>query len=462
MKKITYPITAENFSEAWNYTNKKLVEIKKKGVIRDFLKVFTNITFLFSLTLLTYGVLMTFGNKFIIKFLDSFTILKTMWNMTMLSQPNLHIGLKFAIYLGILIIPSLIVSTITTLIVWFSYKPNKKEMTGNNEEDSRELLALAKELNLRCENQKGLFSFYGLFFYFIELICIVFLYGIYFLKENDIVLFKTFVDMAMIYLKPYLFMVVWMILGISLVICLLYMIINAIHNIFLKPFYKTKVLTNLKSALEVYFYECNPLEKENKDKETSILQESRMIDRKKQKDLTEEELEIQKKANEIREKRNAEREDFSKKIKNRTPIYKIIKTMATITPITIMIFLTIYFFNMSTMDFYNIFGIVYVTDKTTNEELEVLKNNESNIGFISSIEEFQKLTPEQQELLLQIGQLDLNNPEEVESFLKETGLYDIVYYEDTNRTPTLSEAMENEAAALEQMIEEKEKEKNSN
>ena len=83
---------------------------------------------------------MNFGSESIIKFLDSFTLLKNMWNMTMLNQANLHIGLKFVIYLGILIVPSLIVSGITTLIVWFSYKPNKKEMTGNNEEDSKTLL----------------------------------------------------------------------------------------------------------------------------------------------------------------------------------------------------------------------------------------------------------------------------------------------------------------------------------
>lgn len=126
MKKIIYPITVVNFEEAWDYTNNKLLEIKKKRVIRDFFKVFANIAFFFSLTLLTYGVLMNFGSESIIKFLDSFTLLKNMWNMTMLNQANLHIGLKFVIYLGILIVPSLIVSGITTLIVWFSYKPNKK------------------------------------------------------------------------------------------------------------------------------------------------------------------------------------------------------------------------------------------------------------------------------------------------------------------------------------------------
>ena len=30
MKKIIYPITVVNFEEAWNYTNNKLLEIKKK------------------------------------------------------------------------------------------------------------------------------------------------------------------------------------------------------------------------------------------------------------------------------------------------------------------------------------------------------------------------------------------------------------------------------------------------
>ena len=46
MKKIVYPITEENFSDAWKYANDKYAEFKKKRVIRLFLKVFANAAFL--------------------------------------------------------------------------------------------------------------------------------------------------------------------------------------------------------------------------------------------------------------------------------------------------------------------------------------------------------------------------------------------------------------------------------
>ena len=57
MKQKLHPITDENFSLAWEYANKKLEEFKKKSVIRMLLKVFSNLTFLFCMTGITYDAL---------------------------------------------------------------------------------------------------------------------------------------------------------------------------------------------------------------------------------------------------------------------------------------------------------------------------------------------------------------------------------------------------------------------
>lgn len=452
MKKIIYPITVVNFEEAWNYTNNKLLEIKKKRVIRDFLKVFANIAFFFSLTLLTYGVLMNFGSESIIKFLDSFTLLKNMWNMTMLNQANLHIGLKFVIYLGILIVPSLIVSGITTLIVWFSYKPNKKEMTGNNEEDSKILYEMAKELSLRADSQKEIFSVVLIIAYIFELLYTGVLFGFFLLKENNIALHETMLKMALSYIDSRPNLKIYLIESIRnyTIICLLiifviFVVLYLISDLFLKVFYKTKIDTNLKSASEDFYYTSNPSARENKDKEEAILEEARKLKSKKQKELTTEELEIKKEAIKITENRNAEKKALSKIVNYEKPIYKGIKIATSILPIVIICICVISFLNTSSIDLYNNYGVVYIKNDISDSEYEELKtmniSSSENVGLISSIEELQKLTPEQRELLVKAWQVDKNNPEEVEAFLKESGLYDYMYQEDTSDIPTLEEAM---------------------
>lgn len=455
MKKITYPITEENFSDAWNYTSKKLTEVKRKKIVRDFLKLFANIALLCSLTLLTYGVLMNFGSESIIKFLDSLTILKNMWSIVspILYEPSLHIGLKFAIYLGILIVPTAIVSGLVTLIVWIVYNPNtKKEESGNKEADSLTLYEMSKELSARADSQKGIFSSILIVAYIFEILYIGVLFVLFLLKENNIILHEVMFEMVISFFGAYpmftqlLLNALYMLGGI-----LFFVIITlfAVSNLFLKPFYKTKVDAGLKSALENYYYICNPSMKEKKEQEEEILKASIKIERKypnKKKELSEEELEIQKSANEIRERRTAERKTLSKTVNYEKPVYKILKIATSVLPLVLIIAIIINISNMSSVDLYNNFGVVYIKNDTSDAEYEVLKeielSNSENVGFISSIEDFQKLTPEQRELLLKAWQVDRNNPEEVEAFLKESGLYEIMHQEDTSGIPTLEEAME--------------------
>lgn len=455
MKKITYPITEENFSDAWNYTSKKLTEIKKKKLVRDFLKLFANITLFFSLTLLTYGVLMNFGNESIIKFLDSLTILKNMWSIVspILYEPSLHIGLKFAIYLGILIVPTAIVSGLVTLIVWIVYNPNtKKEESGNKEADSLILYEMSKELSARADSQKGIFSSILIVAYIFEVLCIGVLYGMFLLKENNVILHEVIFDIALSLLGTasayiqILFNALYLLLAILLIV---FILLFSIGTLLLKPFYKTKIDSNLKPALETYYYVCNPSAKENHEQEEAILKASIKIDGKypsKKKDYTEEDLEIQNQAKEIRDRRNSERTALSKMANYEHPVYKTIKIATAVLPLVFMIASVVSFINMNSVDLYNNFGVVYIKNDTSDAEYEELKainmlKDSANTGFISTIEELRKLTPEQRELLLKAWQVDRNNPEEVEAFLKESGLYEIMHQEDTSGIPTLEEAM---------------------
>ena len=204
MKKITYPISEQNFSDAWNYTSQKLAEVKRKKLIRDFLKLFASIALLFSLTVLTYGILLMFANDIMLKFLDTLPLLKNIWNIvnSVLSRPNLNIGIQLAIYLGILVVPAVVVSGLITLIVWIIYQPNvKREETGDKEKDSLTLYEMAKELSARADSQKGIFSWILVVAYIFEILCAGVLFVMFLLKENNIVLHETMIKMALSYIN---------------------------------------------------------------------------------------------------------------------------------------------------------------------------------------------------------------------------------------------------------------------
>ena len=382
MKKITYPITAENFSEAWNYTSQKLTEVKRKKIIRDFLKLFANIALFFSLTLLTYGVLLSTGNEFIVKFLDSFPLLKNIWNAvgSIINQSNLNIGITLAIILGILIVPATVVSGLVTLIVWIVYNPNtKKEESGNKEADSLTLYEMSKELSARADSQKGIFSGILIVAYIFEVLCIGVLYGMFLLKENNVILHEVIFDIALSLLGTasayiqILFNALYLLLAILLIV---FILLFSIGTLLLKPFYKTKIDSNLKSALETYYYVCNPSAKENHEQEEAILKASIKIDGKypsKKKDYTEEDLEIQNQAKEIRDRRNSERTALSKMANYEHPVYKTIKIATAVLPLVFMIASVVSFINMNSVDLYNNFGIVYIKNNTSDAEYEELK-----------------------------------------------------------------------------------------
>lgn len=146
-------------------------------------------------------------------------------------------------------------------------------MTGNNEEDSKTLYEMAKELSLRADSQKEIFSVVLIIAYIFELLYTGVLFGFFLLKENNIALHETMLKMALSYIDSRPNLKIYLIESIRnyTIICLLiifviFVVLYLISDLFLKVFYKTKIDTNLKSASEDYYYTSNPSARENKDK----------------------------------------------------------------------------------------------------------------------------------------------------------------------------------------------------
>lgn len=398
MKTVTYPITAENFSDAWGYTNNKLTEMKKKNVIKGFLKLFANITFFVSSTNVVTELLFKNGESFI-------------------SQLGLPIGIQAAIYLVILFIPPIATSAMITLLIWLIYNPKiQKEETGNKQIDSKELFNMSKELNAGKNSKKGIYTFLGGIIFLLKISYCGFLFGMTYLKENNIIIFESMLDRAFIFLKPYLSLIIAGTIAVTLLVYGLYMVLDALLSLLLRPFYTTSVNPLLQSACETYYYLYNPDAKEVKDKEDFILQSSLEIDRKysskKHKEFTEEEMSFKKTATEIQERQRLEQIELSKKLAFKSPVSNMLKITAIMLPLIFVVLPIVKTINMDTMDFYNNFGVVYITPSTSEKELEefntleLLQNTEENITFISSIVEFNGLTSEQNELPLNIGKID--------------------------------------------------------
>ena len=275
MKKIVYPITEENFSDAWKYANDKYAEFKKKRVIRLFLKVFANAAFLFALLLISYGALCMSLDEANGKFLNSVPILKDAWKVVepMLNQPNAGLGAQIGTSVALLYGIPVVGSVVITLLIWFIYKPKVKEQSGDQSADAKTLWDLTKELNMRNDHQKGILSFVGIIVYLMVVFYIVFLFITQVIKELELVIFESMTDILFAVIEQYLATDVSMYIRlvsdgaiiILLVFCALYILFSLIMALLLRPCYRTKLDTTLKAECEKYYYTCNAEAKAMKD-----------------------------------------------------------------------------------------------------------------------------------------------------------------------------------------------------
>ena len=173
---IPSPITDENFSTAWNYTNNKLIEIKKKKLIRKILVLVENIIFLACVTILLLSLLTRLSSTTITAYLDTLGPLKTCVSLVnpMITHPDLHIILQILIYLIFLFAPAALACGIVTLIIWFTYRPAQPNAeTGDKAVDSKTLVDSIYELEIRGKKVDGISSLTFVALFIIELMALV-------------------------------------------------------------------------------------------------------------------------------------------------------------------------------------------------------------------------------------------------------------------------------------------------
>lgn len=332
MKKFEGPITDENFSLAWKYIDKKIVELKKKNVVSNILKMTSNIAFLFSMLMITYGGLSVFEAELNIAALSSVPVFRDVW---ILIQPiffNTSADLIASLPKFVLLALSFpfVVNVLTFLIIWIAYCPANKEETGDKQLDSKTLLGMSKELKFRKSQERGIGSlFYG-FIYMYGVAYFIMLMLLKLLATNGFMILIPFFNVV----SPFTMLKAGMgddvaagdaryAIFIVIFIYVAYTFLNLISNLLVRFLYKTKVKTFLRNEIEEYCYIKNPLLKEEKDQENEIIRQASGIRLKQsnRETLTEDELEILKKSSEIIEKREAE----NKNLVHTNPTFKIIR-----------------------------------------------------------------------------------------------------------------------------------------
>lgn len=355
---IPSPITDENFSQAWDYANNKLVEIKKKKLIRKILVLVANSILFLCALLLVLNLIIRIPSSTIEALFDTLGPLKALAISInpLIYHPDLHILVQIIIYLAFLFIPAVLVSAIISLIVAFAYKPAiPNTETGDKAVDSKTLVDALFEAQIRGKKVEGIFSvvFTGLFL-IATLALATYLY-IFIMNNSEVLANDAALALALQALaaNPILAEALPSLMqGLPVVfisIFGLYAALNEILSSILKPFYKTEIAPELQNDAKNYYYECNPAVKEAYDEEERILE----------------------RAIEIKLKRRQEEADLIAKINYKNPVYKYVKIG--IITLVLIITLVITGNKMKSLDmekFFHELGFESVEENTESTETE--------------------------------------------------------------------------------------------
>ena len=320
---VPSPITDENFSQAWDYANRKLKELHRKKLIRKILVLVANTLFLISAISLVFGFLTTIPSTTIAHILSTLGPLKKLGEIVapLIYRPDLKIAEQIAIYFGVLFLPAILASLIVFLVVWFFYHPTQKnQQTEDRAIDSKTLVDILFELQVRKKKINAISSAVSAFIFTIVLYALT-LAMLFYLGENPTQLstdpfFINYVEQAAS--SPALMILFQVLVGnreaMMLVLLATYIGLNLILSSILTPLYQTKTNTTLNAEAKAYYYECNPAIKEAYEEEERILQ----------------------KALEIKLKRKQEEEDLLAKINYVNPVYKYIKIAIIVTILIIV------------------------------------------------------------------------------------------------------------------------------
>ena len=353
------PITDESFHLVWDYANNKLIELKKKKLIRKIIVLVANTVFFISATAILLNILANLSSITITAFLDTLGPLKTLLDITapIISHPSLHIIVQTIIYLAFLFVPAILASGIVMLIIWFAYPvapPNTR--TEDNAADAKTLMDALFEIQVRGKKVEGISSIVFIGLFVIELMALslslfIFAFNATELLMNDSI-FTAILQLiatmpTLINATPAIFIILY---GI-------YAGLNELLSSLLKPFYKTELAPTIQQDAKKYYYECNPSIKNEYEEEERILQ----------------------RAIEIKAKRRQEEAELLEKINYQNPIYKYIK-MGILT-VVIIISLVIAGNKLKSLDiekFLNELGIESLEGNTesTESETQTEVNNE--------------------------------------------------------------------------------------
>jgi len=309
MKDVQISITDENFSEAWNYVNEKLAEVKKKKIIRMVLAVVSNIVFLMCISLMTYGALHRIKVPSFLEYLDSLKVFHSMWNIIrpLVDYPELNMLIQIVIYLlGAYVITLLVCGSVFAGI-WYLYNPPIRTTDAEDlSKDSKELFMMSKELKFRSRKVERISSGSCSIIYTAEILLIIGMYVKTLVESSDfesieIILKWVMGNVPATMLNSSIIMNLPLPL-LTAMVAFYIMMYSGLSKI-LKLFYTTKVSESIYAEVERYYYECNIEVKKEFEEEESILA----------------------RAKEIEAKRREEQKAFEDEMKKVNPIYKKIK-----------------------------------------------------------------------------------------------------------------------------------------
>ena len=297
------PITDENFNQAWDYANNKLIEIKKKKLIRKIIALVANVIFLFCACFVLFNIAFHLPLDGLDTFLSVLGPLGSIITFfePILYHPELHIVIQILIYLTFLFSPAFICSAIITLIVWFTYPVAKPLLESEDKVENAKTLSDALfESRFREEKVGGISSLvsagaFTLIFLFTPTIFLLFVSINPELLGGDTAALLIIQSISIV-VQSFGAFIFFLFYG-------SYCALNEMLSKMLQPFYRTKIDPTVEKDAKNYYYESDPALKEEFEEEERIL--ARAI--------------------EIKAKRRQEEADLIAKITYKNPIYKYIK-----------------------------------------------------------------------------------------------------------------------------------------
>ena len=275
-------VTNENFSEKWDYVSGKLIESKKKKLIRKVVIGVGNIIFLAYFILIAFGAMYRVDYAPWIAYLNKTPVLPAMWKSveSLFLHPELHWAAQTLIYIVPAYVITVPVCLLLAVLIWNVYRPNLQVVkTEDISVNSKELYKMSIGANACIGKQPVGTSF---------LCNVIFVFTFALLASGFLVEIITVGNEEAILLITQVFFVNQNIrVGLALLLVCAYSLVNLILGHMLKPMYVTKFDASVVEAAETFYHECNPNLKAQAEAEDAILAQAKEIQKRRQEEKEE-------------------------------------------------------------------------------------------------------------------------------------------------------------------------------